>query len=182
MTTEQWKDIPGYAGRYRVSDQGRVKSLPFAQMGGHGMRRTRERILAQQIINSGYRVVHLHLDNKRSAKTVHRLVAAAFCPGFDPSLDVNHIDGDKQHNAAVNLEWLERTANHDHAVRIGLNPTAVRVVGTPVAGGNVREFDSQNQAALQVSGDRRNGTKISACLAGRRRTAFGYRWEAAPCV
>lgn len=177
--TEEWRDIPGYEGRYQVSNLGRVKSLPFMQRCDRGMRRTSERILAQQKQNAGYMLVHLHLDNERKAQTVHRLVAAAFCAGMAPGLDVNHIDGDKTNNAARNLEWLERTDNHDHAVRLGLNTSAMRVRGVPKAGGEPLEFDSQNQAALQLSGDRRNGTKVSACLRGARRSAFGYTWERA---
>jgi hypothetical protein len=178
IQNEQWKAIPGYEGRYEVSDQGQVRSLSFMQRCEHGLRRTRERVLAQQKINSGYMIVHLHLDNVRKALLVHRLVAAAFCPDAGPDLDVNHKDGSKTHNAAANLEWLARTANHDHAVRIGLNPAAMRVKGTPVEGGAARVFDSQSQAALQLTGSRRNGTKVSACLSGRRRTAFGHTWEA----
>jgi hypothetical protein len=173
---EQWKDIPGFEGRYQVSDLGRVKALSFMQRWRHGLRRVRERILAQQAINSGYQIVHLHLDNVRSARTVHRLVAQVFHPGADPALDVNHMDGDKKNNAATNLEWLERGANHDHAVRLGLNTTAMRVRGYPINGGPPVEFDSQSQAALQLEGVR-NGTKVSACIRGTRKTAMGYRWE-----
>lgn len=173
---EEWRAVPGYEGRYEVSDLGRVKSLSFLQRWRHGLRRTKERILAQQTINSGYRVVHLHIDGVRSAKTVHRLVAEVFCPGFDPALDVNHIDGDKQNNRAPNLEWLIRTANHDHAVSLGLNPAAARVRGVPIAGGAPIEFDSMAQAGLQLIG-RRTASAISACLNGRQQTAYGYIWS-----
>lgn len=126
--TEQWKDIAGFEGRYQISDQGRVKALSFMQRWRHGLRRVRERIIAQQTINSGYLVVHMHLDNVETVRTVHRLVALAFCPGTGPDLEVNHIDGDKKNNAATNLEWLTRTANHNHAVDLGLNKQALRVI------------------------------------------------------
>lgn len=174
---EQWKAIPGYEGRYEVSDQGRVKSLSFLQRCDRGLRRTRERIVAQQRQNAGYMLVHLHLDNQRKALLVHRLVAAAFCPGTAPDLDVNHMDGDKSNNSAANLEWLQRTANHDHAVALGLNPAAVPVRGIPLAGGPALEFPSQAQAGLQLTGRRGSGGKISACLRGIQKTAMGHRWE-----
>lgn len=176
--SEQWKDILGYEGRYQVSDMGRVKALSFMQRWRHGLRRVRERILVQQAINSGYQIVRLHLDNVRSARTVHRLVAQAFHPGADPALDVNHIDGDKKNNTATNLEWVQRTANHDHAVRLGLNTAAIRVRGTPIAGGAPVEFDSMAQAALQLSG-RRSASAVSACLRGAQKSAYGYFWSAA---
>ena len=173
---EIWKAIPGYEGRYEVSNMGRVKSLSFMQRHKNGLRRVKERILAQQKINSGYMLVHLHLDNKRTAKTVHRLVAAAFCPGEHPDLDVNHIDGNKTHNWHTNLEWLERTPNHDHAVALGLNTAAAKVRGTPVAGGAAVEFPSMAQAALQLIG-RRSASAISACIRGRQKTAYGHTWS-----
>ena len=173
---ECWKDIPGYEGRYQVSDQGRVKALSFMQRWRHGLRRVRERILAQQPINSGYMIVHLHLDNVQKARTVHRLVAAAFCPCVDPSLDVNHIDGNKKHNHASNLEWLERTANHDHAVLLGLNTAAVRVRGVRISDGAEVVFPSMAQAGLQLSG-RRTASAVSACIRGAQKTAYGYTWS-----
>lgn len=130
MSLEQWKDIPGFEGRYQISDQGRVKSLPFMQRyvlrnGNPAMRKTKERILATQLINSGYRIVHLHLDNSRKALLVHRLVAEAFYDGVDT--DVNHKNGCKTENNRDNLEWCTRSHNHDHAVDLGLNKQAIKV-------------------------------------------------------
>lgn len=145
---ERWQPVLGYEDRYEVSDQGRVRSLPFMQRyllrnGAEAYRRTRERIVAAQRINSGYFLVHLHLDGTRRALLVHRLVAAAFCEGSGPGREVNHRDGCKENNSAPNLEWVSRTDNHLHAVSIGLRPGAVPVVD-PRTG---RRFDSIAQAA-----------------------------------
>lgn len=122
---EQWKDIPGYEGRYQVSDQGRVKSLPFMQRyllrnGKESYRRTGERILAQQPNNRGYMLVHLYDDGERKGCTVHRLVAQAFVPGHVYGLDVNHKNGIKADCRAENLEWVTRSENHRHAFATGL--------------------------------------------------------------
>lgn len=124
---EQWADIAGFEGRYQISDQGRVKSLPFKQRyllrtGVEAFRKTAERILAQQLQNSGYLIVHLHLDNKRTALCVHALVARAFVAGTGET--VNHKDGVKTNNAAANLEWASYTENLLHAVALGLNVQA----------------------------------------------------------
>lgn len=43
--------------------------------------------------------------------SVHRLVAAAFVQRKDGANTVNHIDEDKQNNAASNLEWLTLSDN-----------------------------------------------------------------------
>jgi hypothetical protein len=132
MSMEQWKDIAGFEGRYQVSDLGRVKSLAHPQRyvlrnGQEHYRMTREKIIAQQNNNSGYPLVHLHLDNKRTAVTVHTLVAEAFVEPLEGET-VNHIDGVKTNNAASNLEWATYTENHNHAVETGLNKQAHRVV------------------------------------------------------
>ena len=146
MTDEIWKDVPGFEGRYQVSNLGRVKSLSFMQRyllrnGAEAYRRTAERIVSQQKINSGYLIVHLHLDNARKAVTVHRLVAEAFLPA-PAGETVNHIDGVKTNNVASNLEWSSYTDNHLHAVDLQLNTQAIPVV-SPFTG---RRYPSISQA------------------------------------
>jgi hypothetical protein len=130
MTIEKWRDIEEYEGRYQISNFGRVKSLSFMQravtrLGDEYFRRTREIILSQNMQNCGYLLAHLHLDNVRVAHLVHMLVAKAFVKGRDET--VNHKDGVKTHNIATNLEWASYTENHLHAVRLGLNKSAIRV-------------------------------------------------------
>jgi hypothetical protein len=145
---ENWKPIAGFEGRYEVSGMGRVRAVSFPQRyllrnGLEAYRRTKPRAVSQQRINSGYLIAHLHLDGKRKALLVHRLVAAAFCPGFADSAEVNHLNGLKRDNRAANLEGVTRTANHLHAVRTGLRPQAIRV-RCPATG---EVFDSITQAA-----------------------------------
>ncbi len=94
--------------------------------GQEAFRRTKEREIATQPINSGYRIAHLHLDNKRTAHLVHRIVAAAFL-GADETRQVNHKNGCKQDNRIENLEWVTDSENKKHAVSLGLNTQAVRV-------------------------------------------------------
>ena len=53
----------------------------------------------------------------------HRIIATLFCertPGKDY---VNHIDGNKQNNRADNLEWVTRSENALHSIRMGLQKT-----------------------------------------------------------
>lgn len=70
--------------------------------------------------SNGYLYIHCQHDGKRPKYLVHRLVAAAFCDGFDPSLSVNHIDGVKIHNTPTNLEWITLGENTAHQWSIGL--------------------------------------------------------------
>lgn len=146
--SEIWKDISGFEGRYQVSDQGRVRSVARLQRYTHWrtgeelFRQTKDRVVAAQLVNSGYQIVHLHRDNERKALLVHRLVAEAFLPG-QACETVNHINGQKTDNRASNLEWATYTENHLHAVEHGLNTQAIAVVD-PATG---RAYPSITQAA-----------------------------------
>lgn len=106
--TEIWKDIDGYDGLYQVSNLGHVKSF----------RRGRERILKASPNSNGYPKVSL---GKCNNTFVHRLVATAFVPNPDDKPEVNHINGDKSDNRAVNLEWCTPSENTQHAFTTGLN-------------------------------------------------------------
>lgn len=161
---EQWKDVPGYEGRYRVSDQGRVRGLKGE--------------IAQQPQNSGYLVVHLHLAGRRRARLVHTLVAEAFVPGRFEGAQVNHKDCCKHNNAAVNLEWVTRGENMAHAYANGHpGPRRVAVRGVSVADGHVVRFDSQLQAEKYLGG--RASSAIHHCLTGKKKSAYGYIWSRA---
>lgn len=129
--TEEWKDILGYEGRYQISNLGRVKSLPFMQRYVlrnrlENFRLTKEHILKTQIGRHGYELVSLSLDNVRTGRSVHSLVAEAFVEGSGET--INHKDGVKHHNTADNMEWVSYSENHNHAVDLGLNKQAVVVV------------------------------------------------------
>lgn len=79
------------------------------------------RRLKQSSTNSGYLRVSVYTDGRKGSMQVHRLVAAAFCPGFNPELCVNHKNGIKTDNRASNLEWVSALENSRHAARLGLS-------------------------------------------------------------
>ena len=105
---EEWKDIEGYEGYYKVSNCGRIKNVKTNY------------ILTLSDINSvGYYRVTLYTP-VRKRFFVHRLVAYHFCDGYAEDLVVNHIDGDKQNNHFENLEWVTRSQNDLHAYKYNL--------------------------------------------------------------
>ncbi|HFS8199506.1 TPA: NUMOD4 domain-containing protein [Serratia marcescens] len=144
--SEIWKPVKGYEERYEVSDLGRVRSIAFMQRyllrtGVEAFRQTKAKIIAQQTTNSGYALVHLHMNGHREAKTVHSLVAKAFLKGASET--VNHINGNKLDNRLINLERATYQENHRHAVATGLNRQAIQVLH-PVTG---EIYPSISQAA-----------------------------------
>jgi hypothetical protein len=104
---EEWRDIEGYEGLYQVSNLGRVKS---------------KRCILKPIEHySGYQKYHLYKDRKMYNKTAHRLVASAFLTPKNHKKDVNHRDGNKKNNFYLNLEYVTKAENSEHAYLIGLH-------------------------------------------------------------
>ena len=70
-----------------------------------------------------YIAVQWYENKEHKLAYVHRLVAEAFVPNPNRKKEVNHIDDNKQNNAASNLEWATRRENTIHAYANGLiNP------------------------------------------------------------
>lgn len=99
---EIWKDIVGFEGKYRVSDDGLVYSV------------RRNKILKPKTTKDGYLAVCLW-DGNNNHRRVHRLVAQAFVERKNGCDVVNHINCDKKDNRASNLEWTTVQENTKHA-------------------------------------------------------------------
>ncbi len=105
----EWRDIPGFEGYYQASSEGQI-------------RRTDTGLILVPVKHSrGYFHVSLSIGSRTTVKKylVHRLVAITYLgpPPIDAAV-VNHLDGDKRHNAAVNLEWVTQGANVNHYIRM----------------------------------------------------------------
>ena len=117
---EDWRAIPGYEGKYEVSNLGRVRSLNRMEKSGNRVRPRRERILKPDTPH-GYERVMLSAEGKRSRVMVHHLVLSAFVGPRPEGYDTNHIDGKKRNNVVHNLEWVTRRTNILHAWATGLS-------------------------------------------------------------
>ena len=99
-----WLPIVGFEDCGEVSNTGLIRNK-------HGkIRKTN--------VSRGYERVGFY--GGQETVFVHRLVARAFCSGFEDGLVVNHKDGNKLNNNADNLEWVTASENVQHAHDIGL--------------------------------------------------------------
>ena len=105
----KWKEIQGFEGLYKISNEGKIYSNKI------------NAIMKTYINNNGYECVQLTKNKKRKHFLVHRLVAKAFIPNIDNKPQVNHIDGNKANNRVENLEWYTNSENQIHAYKNGLN-------------------------------------------------------------
>lgn len=133
---EVWKKIPDFKC-YFISNKGRVrtgkKKVPYnhAVTGNRHYRVTEDRFLKIYENNrTGYKFVQLRNNyGQVKNKTIHRLVAQAFCNNTGFSF-VNHKDGNKHNNASDNLEWCSNEYNHKHATESGLKAKGSQVGGS----------------------------------------------------
>jgi hypothetical protein len=98
---EEWKDIVGYEGHYRISNQGRVMSLKFGKT----------RIMKLNENNLGRIIIGLCKNKGRKILFISRLVAQHFLPDWDKSLNVDHINGVKTENDVDNLRMVTNAQN-----------------------------------------------------------------------
>ena len=102
---EEFKDIDGFEGLYKVSNLGRVLSLKRKGV-------PVDKILKDKKASHGYRCVNLYKDRKCFTLSVHRLVASLFIGSLD-GLTVDHINNNKEDNNVNNLQIMSQCDNYD---------------------------------------------------------------------
>jgi hypothetical protein len=105
---EQWKQINGAPDGYEISDLGRIKIIKSGS----------EIIKLGYLQGDGYRMVGIGFTKH----FIHRLVADHFCDGPNDYECVNHLNGIKTDNRAVNLEKTTYKRNNQHAIDTELRP------------------------------------------------------------
>jgi hypothetical protein len=131
---------------------------------------------------TGYLQVRVGGEN---IKTVHTLVAKAFCDGYSNGLVVNHKNGIKTDNRAENLEWVTTAENLSHAYReLGIpgsclgrfgeaHPTSKSVIAICTKTGKTRRYGSAMDAVREGF----DSSSISRCCSGERSSHKGFAWK-----
>lgn len=190
---EVWKPIQGLEGLYEISNLGRVKSLNYRN---HGY----SRVLVPKENNKGYLWVELWKDGKRHCLQIHRLVGMHFIPNNNPNRTViNHIDENPKNNIVTNLEWCtiaennlayrlnhgwietEKTIVHrayrnktTNYIRKNKDHRGIKIVQLSLGG----EFiETHDDIAAIARKKHYHNTSIYECCIGKRKTAYGYKWQ-----
>lgn len=165
---EIWRDIPGYAGIYQVSNLGNIKRLA----GHNGRYSQSEHLLKTTIGKNGYLHVTLTKNSKCKCFAVHKIVALVFV--FNPYKFhwINHKNEIKNDNRAENLEWC--TARYNNHYGMAESKNYKPVIGISVIDGTELHFDSIKDASKTLG---INAPNIGSCCHGKRKTAGKYKWE-----
>lgn len=178
---EVWKDVVGYEGKYKISNQGRVFSLTRKR--SNGGKTYKGRMLRGEYCRGYYCVALLDGNGKHKLCKVHRLVAMAFIPNPCNKQQVDHIDGNTKNNNVSNLRWATARENvcnpntlchKKYLVTGGKNPMAIPIVSVDICNGNVRYYESATDALIEIGV--KDTKYIRECCKGRMLSYKGRRW------
>ena len=179
---EIWKNIIGFENLYKISSEGKVKSL------GNGKSTNplhkESKLIKTNVSTRGYEKIKLFKDGKRYYFNLHRLVADNFLFNKDGKREVNHKDGNKLNNAVSNLEWVSASENQKHAYEMGLqvarkgseNAQSKQIKQLTLDGQLVRIFGSIQEVTRELGF---NTFGIIKCCKKEKKykTAYKFKWE-----
>lgn len=169
LPNEVWLDIPGYYGKYKASNLGRIKSVS-------------SNMIMKQYTNKGYLMISLR-NNGCKKHLVHRIIAECFIPKVSGKTFINHINEDKKDNRVENLEWCTPSENNNHGSRnnrisqtqLNRSDCSVRVLQYSIDGTLIKEWPS----LCELSRNGYDRVAISRVCRGVKHynTSGGYIWR-----
>jgi len=110
------KEIPPwFLDKYEATPDGKIFSRNFTGKTGQ------KRELKPVKNSDGYLRISLYTAyRQRTHFAVHRIIGVLFVPNPQGFKFINHKNGIKSDNRAVNLEWTDHSGNLRHAYKLGL--------------------------------------------------------------
>lgn len=122
LENEIWKEITELDNVFSISNLGRIRrnagEIKVGSWGGVVFKETH--LIKQRQDRLGYLRIKLSINNTEWRYSSHRLVAKYFVVNPENKPEVNHKNGIKTDNKAINLEWCTRSENMLHADKNGL--------------------------------------------------------------
>lgn len=174
-----WKWIPGFEGRYEVSNKGVIRGVcrTYRRKDGQVMT-VRGSIISPSKNKGGYLRVNLNTPEGPSrfkSMLVHRIVALAFLPTDDTTLEVNHKDRNITNCCVDNLEWVNRKENVEHSYSTGRHRGATRVRAVNIETGEVFTYRSIAAATRELVNAEVKHRIAQAVKSNAQ--AFGFAWS-----
>jgi hypothetical protein len=157
----------------------------YASTDGDVWSRRNDRTLKKLSIDKQPRV-GVYVDGKKWNFLVYRILASTFLSGIRHAgqVEIDHIDVNTKNNALANLRWAtkKQNAGNKNATRKKAQSKKIGELYSKAVqqlcaqnGSVIAEFPSATAAVAALG-----ILKISAVIAGRRKTAGGFAWQFAP--
>lgn len=163
MTKEIWRDLPGYDGRYRVSNLGNIFSSHL------------KRCLIPASASGGRPYLAVSLTNRYGTRTrrVHHLVLESFVGPRPAGFHASHLDGNARNNKAENLKWESPRDNNKRKHQHNTQPIGERLVNARLTAEGViyarrRHKEGASYSAL--------GRELNVCHATIRSAVLRKTW------
>ena len=165
MNLEGFEQIPGLPKGYGVTCNGIIRYKVFNMV----------RSIKTTTTKSGYKTFCRYINGKNKTVYIHKIVAMCFCENPNNKNTVNHKDGDKANNNYSNLEWVTKSEDRIHAIRVLGNKVTcnAHLRKTPITNG-VKIYESVISAAEDLG---ILTTSMCNCLKGRTKTSGGHKWR-----
>lgn len=156
---EVWKDVPGYEGRYQVSNIGRVKSLHRVVQFGRAHRVVPEKIIYQHLVKSPKKADRLQVclwtGKKGKSFQVSVLVALAFLgKKTNQKHHACHSNGDSLDNRISNIRWDTPAQNSNDR----------EIHGRTARGERNGRSKLTNEQVLRVRNSPESNSSLARCL------------------
>ena len=99
MNDNDFEDIKGYEGLYKINRKGDILGVKY------------NKILKPNVSKIGYIQVGLSRNNQRKQYLLHRLLSIQYLDNPENKRCVDHIDRNKQNNCLGNLRWATDSEN-----------------------------------------------------------------------
>ena len=111
---EEWRDVVGYEGLYKVSNKGRIKSIHRSNYGKKG----KWKIIKGHKYEGYVKVLFVKKGIQRHHR-VHRLELEAFKGPCPPGMEACHGDDIRDNNDLSNLRWGTHCDNMQDKIKNG---------------------------------------------------------------
>lgn len=151
---------------YEVSNKGRIRTIPRK---GY----SRYYKLCHPYLLRGRAQMTLKKNGRKFKTMVSRIVAFAFCEGYQSGYQANHIDENPLNDCAENLEWISCKENINYGSRTQkvINKRSKKVAQIDDYGTIIKVFPSIQEASKLVGG------RIKKVCDGKQLKAKGYKWK-----
>lgn len=177
-----WRDVKGLEGKYKVSEKGVVAMLPkFLKGKDNSLRFMPLKAMKRTQNPLGYWMVSLPKNGRINGVFLHRIMAEAFIPNPDNLPFINHKDENPANYSLDNLEWCTQKYNVNYGTckqkmsekHINNHLLSKRVLQCDMQGNLIKEWPSIAEATR----DEYSRAPISKCCNGHIASYKGYIWK-----